>query len=174
METEEYREIEQSKSCDEQLARAIVTVISLDGETARVESAGTASCSRCASTGGCGTKSLLALFGTKPVPLELENNLGAKVGDQIEIGIEQTKILKLSALSYLMPLVGLFGGGALGAVLRTSDLIGFGLGLAGLAVGFGYSRYLYTSERWEKEILPVCVRLVASGDEQYINIESIG
>ncbi len=174
MKSEECSEEEQSEKCDEQFARAIVTVISVDGETACVESSGKVACSRCASSGGCGTKSLLAFFGTKPVSLRLKNNLGAAVGDKIEIGIEQSKILELSALSYLLPLVGLFGGGALSVVLRTSDVVAFGIGLAGLAIGFAYSRHIYTSERWEREIIPVCIRLVSSGDEQYVELGSIG
>lgn len=161
-------------SGDDPFARAVVTVVSVDGEMASVESSGKGECSSCAGSGGCGTKSLLAIFGSKPVPLRLNNSLGAAVGDRIEIGIEHSKILELSALSYLMPLVGLFGGGALSAVLRTSDIIALGLGLAGLAIGFALSRHLYTSERWEREIHPVCIRLVSSGDEQYIELGSLG
>jgi sigma-E factor negative regulatory protein RseC len=174
MKTDECYNKENEASCDEPLVRAIVTVVSVDGDLVHVESSGKGACSRCAGSGGCGTKYLLAFFGTKSIPLILENNLDATVGDQIEIGIEHSKILKISALSYLLPLVGLSGGGALSAVLNTSDLTALVLGIAGLGIGFAYSRHLYSSERWEREILPVCMRHVSSGDEQYIELESIG
>ena len=137
MKTDECYDKENEASCDEPIARAIVTVISVEGELVHVESSGEGACSRCAGSGGCGTKSLLAFFGTKSIPLILENNLGATVGDQIEIGIEHSKILKISALSYLLPLVGLSGGGALSAVLSTSDLTALVLGIAGLGIGLG-------------------------------------
>tara|TARA_R110002096_G_scaffold64920_3_gene158038 strand:- start:26155 stop:26685 length:531 start_codon:yes stop_codon:yes gene_type:complete len=173
MKTDESDDIEREGSCGESIARAVVTVTSIEGASVRVESTGTAACGKCAGSGGCGTKSLLAIFGNKSIPLLLDNNLGAKVGDQIEIGIEQSKILKLSALSYLLPLIGLLGGGALSAVAETSDALALALGLAGLGVGFAYSRHLYKSERWEREILPVCMRLVASGDEQYVDLQTL-
>ncbi|HNP62548.1 MAG TPA: SoxR reducing system RseC family protein [Woeseiaceae bacterium] len=174
MKTVECTDIEQKESCEEDLARAVVTVVSVEGDRVHVESSGGAACSRCAHSGGCGTKSLLAFFGNKAVPLVLDNNLGARVGDQIEIGIEHSKILKLSALSYLLPIIGLLGGGALSAVAETSDIMALGLGLAGLGIGFAYSRHLYSSERWEREILPICMRLVSSGDEQYVELKTLG
>ncbi len=173
MKTVECTDIEREDSGEVDLARAVVTVVSVEGERVHVESSGTAACGQCASSGGCGTKSLLAFFGNKSIPLVLDNNLGARVGDQIEIGIEHSKILKISALSYLLPIIGLLGGGALSSVAKTSDVIAFGLGLMGLGIGFAYSRHLYSSERWEREILPVCMRVVSSGDEQYVDLKTL-
>ncbi len=159
--------------CDAELARAIVTIISVDGPTAFVEIAGGAACSRCAGAGGCGTKSLLAIFGKKSIALKIDNRIGAAIGDQVEIGIEQSTILKLSALSYLLPLIGLTGGGAIGAAADAGDLVSFGIGVIGLVVGFVYSRHLYTSEKWEREISPILLRRVSSGDDNYIKLEAI-
>jgi sigma-E factor negative regulatory protein RseC len=174
MKTEECNQTEHAISFEDEIAKAIVTVLSVDGDNACVESSGSGACSSCESSGGCGTKSLLAFFGTKAVPLNINNHLNARVGDQVEIGIEQSKVLKLSVLSYLLPLVGLFGGGALSAIMETGDVIALGMGLAGLFVGFTYSRYLYSSENWGAEIQPVCIRIVSSGNEQYVELESVG
>jgi sigma-E factor negative regulatory protein RseC len=155
------------------LARAVVTVVSVEGQKALVDTTGSNSCESCAGSGGCGTQSLMALFGAKNARLRIDNVFEAKAGDRLEIGIEQIKILKMSALSYLMPLIGLMGGGLIGAASNSSDAVSFGFGLIGLLIAFAYSRYLFTSSRWEREISPVCLRRVSSGDERYIDPEVI-
>jgi len=174
MKTEAPNHHNTEADCSAELARAIVTVVSVDGQTAHVESSGGAGCSSCAGSRNCGTKSLMAIFGNKTVPLKIDNVFDAAVGDQIEIGIEQATILKLSALSYLLPLLGLLGGGSIATVANASDLVSFGLGLSGLLAGFAYSRHLYTSDKWERDISPVCLRRVSSGDEKYVELEAIG
>lgn len=155
------------------MASAIVTVVSVDGDSAFVETSGAAGCSSCAGVGGCGTRKLLAIFGNKSVALRVDNRFDAEVGDRVEIGIEHATILKLSALSYLMPLVGLTGGGAVGAVAGLGDVASFAFALIGLAAAFGYSRYLYSTARWEREIAPICLRRIASGDEHFVDITAI-
>ena len=173
MNMEAPRDCETRASGEDELARAIVTIVSIDGQTAYVESSGSTACSGCASSGSCGTKSLMAVFGKKSIALEIENHFGAAIGDQIEIGIEHSTILKLSALSYLLPLIGLLGGGAIGTTMNAGDLVAFGAGLVGLFVGFGYSHHLYTSEKWVRNISPVFLRHVSSGNETYVELEAI-
>ena len=155
------------------LARAIVTVVSVEGQKALVDATGSNSCESCAGSGGCGTRSLMAMFGARNALLRIDNVFEAKTGDRLEIGIEQSKILKMSALSYLMPLIGHMGGGLIGAASNSSDVVSFGLGLIGLLIAFAYSRYLFTSSRWEREISPVCLRRVSSGNERYVDPEAI-
>lgn len=155
------------------MVRVVVTVVSVDGQNALVDATGGGACESCAGSKGCGTRSLTAFFGSRNAPLRVDNVFGANVGDRLEIGIEQIKILKLSAVSYLLPLIGLVGGGLIGAASNSSDIVSFGLGLLGLLIAFAYSRYLFASTRWELEISPVCLRRVSSGDERYIDPEVI-
>lgn len=114
----------------------------------------------------------MAIFGTKNIALEIENHFGAAIGDQVEIGLNHRTIIRLSALLYLLPLIGLLGGGAIGASMNAGDLVSLGVGITGLLVGFRYSRFLYTSEKWERDLSPVFLRRVSSGSETYFELEA--
>lgn len=61
--------------------------------------------SACASCGKCITSSE-----KKDILVEVENTIGAKVGDHVEVNMENVKVLKATALAYLIPLVGLLVG----------------------------------------------------------------
>ena len=115
----------------------------------------------------------MAVFGDKTSLLRVENNVRAQAGDRIEIEIEQSRILKMSALSYLLPPVGLIGGGAIGSALQLGDGIAFIGAIGGLISGFSYSHHLFTSERWEQEIKPSCVRRLSSQNEYFVDVEAI-
>ena len=161
------------QDCDELYARAVVTVVSTDDRTALVRSSGTSGCGTCGESNGCGTRSLMAVFGSKTSLLRVENTVGARAGDRVEIEVEQAKIIKMSALSYLLPLLGLIGGGIIGSALQFGDGIAFAGAMLGLVAGFVYSHRVYTSERWEREIAPLCVRRLPSQSEHFVDVEAI-
>ena len=161
------------QDCDDLYARAVVTVVSTDGSTALVRASGSSGCASCSESSGCGTRSLMAVFGGKTSMLRVANTVGAQAGDNVEIEIEQAKIIKMSALSYLVPLLGLIGGGMIGSALRFGDGIAFAGAMLGLLAGFFYSNRVYTSERWEREIAPSCVRLLPSQSEHFVDVEAI-
>ena len=154
-------------------ARAVVTVISTDGKTALVRSSGASGCSSCGESKGCGTRSLMAVFGNKSSLLKIQNTVGARTGDRVEIEIEHSKIIKMAALSYLLPLLGLIGGGAIGNALQSGDGIAFAGAMIGLVAGFAYSYYAYSTDRLASDTAPTCVRRVSSADEHFIDLEAI-
>lgn len=61
--------------------------------------------SACASCGKCVTSSE-----KKDILVEVENTIGAKVGDHVEVNMDNVKILKATAMAYLIPLLGLLVG----------------------------------------------------------------
>lgn len=61
--------------------------------------------SACASCGKCVTSSE-----KKDILVEVENTIGAKVGDHVEVNMENVKVLKATAFAYLIPLMGLLIG----------------------------------------------------------------
>lgn len=61
--------------------------------------------SACASCGKCVTSSE-----KKDILVEVENTIGAKIGDHVEVDMENVKILKATAMAYLIPLLGLLVG----------------------------------------------------------------
>ncbi len=143
---------------DDLFAHAVVTVVSTDGGTALVRSSGASGCASCGESSGCGTRSLMAVFGNKSSLLEIQNTVGARAGDRVEIQIEHSKIIKMSALTYLLPLFGLVGGGAVGSTLQPGDGIAFAGAMIGLVAGFAYSYHVYSTDRWSSDIAPTCVR----------------
>lgn len=61
--------------------------------------------SACASCGKCVTSSE-----KKDIIVEVDNSIGAKEGDHVEVNMETVNVLKATAIVYLMPLVGLLVG----------------------------------------------------------------
>ena len=159
---------------DDGWVRATVTIVSADRDTAWVKpAAGSSACGGCAHSGGCGTRTLMGLFGNKSVPLQVKNNLQAVAGDQVEVGMESTTILKLSALSYLLPLGCLIFFGAIATAAGWSDLMCFLFSICGLIVGFAYNGYRYSGSRRNLDAAPICLRHVARGNERFVDVESL-
>ncbi|MEG1312519.1 MAG: SoxR reducing system RseC family protein [Romboutsia sp.] len=61
--------------------------------------------SACASCGKCVTSSE-----RKDIVVEVDNTIGAKIGDHVEVNMENVNVLKATALAYLIPLLGLLLG----------------------------------------------------------------
>jgi sigma-E factor negative regulatory protein RseC len=72
---------------------------------------------------GCGAKGACHAFGGgRDAKVSVENKIGAKAGDLVEIGIEEASLLKASFLVYIVPIIALLLGAAVGQSL--SDEIG--------------------------------------------------
>lgn len=61
--------------------------------------------SACASCGKCVTSSE-----KKDIIVEVDNSIGAKIGDHVEVNMETVNVLKATAIAYLIPLVALLVG----------------------------------------------------------------
>ncbi|MEN8215403.1 MAG: SoxR reducing system RseC family protein [Pseudomonadota bacterium] len=116
-------------------------VVEINDQFAVVETQGTSNhCSQCA---GCGTA---ALLGQKARQVKALNHKGAKVGDQVVIGLEEQALLKSSLALYLMPILGLFAA-AIGyemlvtsAQLPPSEILTVLAGLFGLLAGLKWAK----------------------------------
>jgi sigma-E factor negative regulatory protein RseC len=81
------------------------TVIAVDGDQVLVQTQRRSSCQACSVKQGCGTSVLAKVVGTRSSQIRVDNLLGAQVGDQIALGIEETALVKGSFLVYALPLV---------------------------------------------------------------------
>lgn len=83
-------------------------------------------CGDCSSCGGCETKL---------VSMDLDNTIGGKVGDIIEVKMDEKQVLKGTAIMYVLPLLGLLLGVVLAHIYQikylgeVNDLMDFGVGL---------------------------------------------
>jgi sigma-E factor negative regulatory protein RseC len=114
-------------------------------------------CSQCGS-GSCTTSVVAKLFGVKRNRLVLKNSLGARVGDQVVVGIPNELLVRASVTAYLIPLVFMFALAALGELAGLSEGWVSLLALSGLAIGFFTLRRFFhgsRSRRYEPRLLRV-------------------
>ena len=124
--------------------------------------------SACASCGKCATTSE-----EKDIIVEVDNTIGAKVGDKVEVNMETVNVLKAAFIAYAIPLVALLLGTvgtfySLKAVNVTSN-VEFISGVVGLIFTFISFLILRKNDkkfRGSKEYIPVVTRvIVSSGNE---------
>ena len=87
--------------------------------------------SACAECGKCHTESE-----SKDLLVEVDNSVGAKVGDFVEVDLEAANVLQAAAIAYLVPLVSLLAGVI--ATYQILNIIGYNgsIEIASTVVGF--------------------------------------
>jgi sigma-E factor negative regulatory protein RseC len=132
-------------------------VVAVNDNLAAVQTTRTSLCGQCSANQGCGTASISRWLGPKNTMVTVMNHNGAKVGDQVVIGLEEQALLKSSVLLYLIPLLGLFAG-AIGyemfsvyAPLLRSELFTILAGFVGLIAGLMWVRRITVN----KSLTPV-------------------
>lgn len=105
----------------------------------------------CESCGMCGS-------GRQDSVVEIFGN--AREGDTVDVQMPDARVLKVSALTYLLPLAGLIAGLGLGmALFPAHDFLTLAGGLAGLALSLVVlkliDRRLAGSENWQPRITAV-------------------
>jgi sigma-E factor negative regulatory protein RseC len=102
------------------MLEARATVVKLEGRYALVESDRTSGCQQCQGK-GCGSSKLGQLFCTQPHLFKVDNSILAEVGDQVVVAIGDGVVLRGVGLAYLLPLLLLLVGAALGSALAVSS-----------------------------------------------------
>ncbi|WP_303291345.1 SoxR reducing system RseC family protein [Marinobacter sp. SS5-14b] len=111
-------------------------VVALNGEHAWVQTIRVSACESCSARSGCGQRALAAVSGGRANQILVENTAGARVGDEVVIGVDEQSLLSASLAVYGVPLVLMvlmsiaghrwFGGTDLVAILGA--LVGLGTG----------------------------------------------
>lgn len=141
-------------------------VIELSAAGAMVETSRAASCGTCSSQKSCGTSNLSQLLGSKSSSFLVANPIGARVGEQVVIGLEESALLQSSLISYLIPLVCLMAGALLLGQFAPTDapkdlyaVLGAGVGLV---LGFVALKWVSARAGEQKQFQPVILRRVFS------------
>lgn len=98
-----------------------------------------------------------------------DNNVGAKVGDEVEIELENMNFMTAMSIAYGFPLLalmaGIFGGYygllALGLSDSTAQAVGAIIGLAALAVSYAVIKYKDESIKKMKKFKPIIIGIKA-------------
>jgi len=138
------------------------TVVESSGDTLWVETRPRSACSQCAG-GGCTTAVVAKLFRIKRNRLELENHLGAVPGERVVIGIPDDLLIRAALSAYLLPLLVLVAGAALGAALGLGEGYQSLLALAGLAIGFVLMRRITRDAPGQRRLRPQLLRRAEAG-----------
>lgn len=118
--------------------------------------------SACASCGKCVTSSE-----KKDIIVEVDNTIGAKVGDHVEVNMETVNVLKATAIAYLIPLVALLVG-TIGTYFAL-DAIGMGSNVEMISGAVGILLMLATflvlkkndkKFRDSKEYIPIVTKII--------------
>lgn len=124
--------------------RAIV--LEVKGEEASVQPVGNSGCGHCSTEGGCGSSNLSKLFcSSKPRQFTVLNRAGAKVGDEVQVSLQDGLLLRGAVKMYVVPLFLLLAGGLAGATLAETVQARDGFAalgaVCGLLLGFAFARF---------------------------------
>lgn len=140
----------------------VVFVEGAAGEYVWVETQRQSVCGGCAANQACGTSVLSKVLGTRRTRVRALNRGGAKVGDRVIVGIDESALIRGSLAVYAMPLLTLLGGGIVGALLSerlqvSGESLTLGLGIAGLVTGLlwlkGFTRRIRDDSRYQPVVL---------------------
>ncbi|GGC81027.1 SoxR reducing system RseC family protein [Marinobacter halophilus] len=119
-------------------------VVALKDDNAWVQTIRASACQSCSARSGCGQRALAKVSGGRANQVLVANTAGAKVGDEVLIGIDEQSLLTASLAVYGLPLVLMvvasiashrwFGG---------TDAVAISGALVGLGLGFWWAR------RWQ-------------------------
>ncbi|THB64303.1 MAG: hypothetical protein D6B27_10665 [Gammaproteobacteria bacterium] len=151
----------------------IVKVAAVNGDEVTIESLRKSTCGGCSVKNGCGAGILADYFNRKEgvISMTLKNSIGAKRGDNIVIGIDESSVVQGSFIVYIVPLLFMFVFTVIGLLISKSaeiqsDWLQIVFGIFGLAVGLG-CLYIYNSRKnGESRFTPKILRFAKDGEEQ--------
>jgi sigma-E factor negative regulatory protein RseC len=99
---------------------------------ATLEIARKTACGLCGQTRGCGNSIWGKVFSHKSANFTAQNDINAKVGDSVIVGIDETALMKSALLLYMVPLATMLFGAILVSLVTDSEIapiLGAGVGL---------------------------------------------
>lgn len=117
--------------------------------------------SACAACGKCVTSSE-----TKDIIVEVDNSIGARVGDRVEVNMESVNVLKATALAYVVPLISLIIGivgtfyllNSMNA--RYAEGVSAFIGVGFMLITFAFLKKNDSKFRDSKEYIPIVTRIL--------------
>ncbi len=116
----------------------------------------------------CGSREACGVSGGGDMQIDLENELGAKVGDCVEISLPTRSLMKLSLLVYLLPILALILGAYLGRLAGTevfhsdSAVISVVFGAVAMATAFFGLRWFDRRAQVSSGLRPRMTRILLS------------
>ena len=150
-------------------------VMKTEDSVAYVQAERKSSCSGC-SESNCGTSVLANFFGQKAPLYRVNNELGAKVGERVMVGLEESALFKGTLLLYMFPILLLFAGavtgGALAATADAREACSVAGAVIGLAAGFLWLKIFSARIGLGKKFQPVILSRIDGVPLRFVEFES--
>ncbi|GAO36272.1 positive regulator of sigma E, RseC/MucC [Sulfuricella sp. T08] len=150
-------------------------VVKIEHAVAYVQAERKSNCSSC-SESSCGTSVLANFFGKRTPLYRASNEVGAKVGDRVVVGLNESALFKGTLLLYLFPLLLLFVGAVAGSVLAVTADVKDGYSVAGacigLAAGFLGLKLFSSKMGLARQFQPVILSRMVDMPVSVVNFES--
>lgn len=123
------------------------------------------SCSSCSAKAGCGKTLLDNVFKTKPLSISVDNTLGAKVNDNVIVGLNESALLQVSFYLYLLPLLSMLFSAIIVVYLvseQYSEISSIVAGIIGLFAGSRFSRGVLNKKEknQNQKFQPVLIKVI--------------
>ncbi len=130
--------------------RAIILTVT--GDEAEISPVGGGGCGHCDSKNGCGSNTLTKMFcSSQPRKFQVRNQVGAVVGDEVNVSLPDGILLRSSWRMYLLPLLLMLSCGLFGASLAVGseqrDVFALLGSLLGLVTGFAWGKFASMNDR---------------------------
>lgn len=130
---------------------------------AKVRVQRTSACETCSLKSGCGQSALSKLSSERCLELDVDNSLGAQIGDEVMIAIPEQGLLNASLRVYLIPLVIMLVAALVADMLFSGQEIWVMLAaLVGLLSGFLWARVFSQKNAFNAHFLPKMTRILSS------------
>lgn len=126
--------------------------------------------SACASCGKCTTTSE-----KKDIIVEVDNSIGAKLGDRVAVNMESMNILKAVGIAYIFPLISLLIG-TIGTYyvlqfienIKNIEVISSIVGIIIMLISFFILRKNDSKLRESRQYIPIITKIIVSKDNEII------
>jgi sigma-E factor negative regulatory protein RseC len=142
-------------------------VVGIDRDMALLEITRSKPCGLCGQTRGCGISIWGRLLGHRNNVFRAVNQINARTGDNVVVGVDEKALLAGSLAVYGIPLVFLLAGAAVGGMFApiagNADAYALTGAIAGLALGLLWLRGHAMGRRLDGRYRPVILRSADSG-----------
>jgi len=138
-------------------------VINVKNDQLELEAETSSSCHACEVKSGCGTSVLAKWVGRKFTRFNAKNTVGAKVGDQVIVGLSEHALLTGSLAVYLWPLLGMIVFALISDAVLLQDagyrdpIIALS-GMVGFALSLGVCRWFLAKDSFRENLTPTVLR----------------
>ena len=140
-------------------------VVEVKGNQLVLQAQTQSACGSCAASRGCGTSLLAKVMGRKFTRFQVDNNVNARVGDTVVVGIPEDALLKGSVVMYIIPVIGmlvfaLFSDFFIIESAQFRDLMIAASGIMGLVFGSLMSKWYFQRQSNIQLFSPVVLRKI--------------